>query len=238
MQLGYETLDTIQRATKSRPQALIHLEEALDLKIPKPHSPLKQALYARLYPKSRKSTQDTPVVWKRPNAPKVLHRPYPQVSGIRHIPKLVNANGFPFLRFKKPQSAFLSRMIRDHVKRKDKRFTQYQIFQQSLKIAADEDEWDVILEQTCGLHIGCEESWEAEIKRSIGEASFKINREYTRSKAVAEQMAMIIEKEKELAYQEKGHALAEKRKEKLARKQAESVEQGAGTDQSHIIARS
>lgn len=60
-----------------------------------------------------------------PDAPKVLDiRPLPKekLSGRRVVPTLTAAQWVPFLRFKKPQSRFLGRVLRDKIMQKNKRW--------------------------------------------------------------------------------------------------------------------
>ncbi|KAI1006236.1 hypothetical protein K3495_g1986 [Podosphaera aphanis] len=69
--------------------------------------------------------RECPRVWPYPGAPKVVDvRPLPLEkisSGRRHVPSLVlTSGGAAFLRFKKPQSPFLSRVLRDKVAQKQK----------------------------------------------------------------------------------------------------------------------
>src|ERR1700709_1700282 len=60
-----------------------------------------------------------------PGAPKVLDiRPLPRekLTAKRRVPILTHASGVPFLRFKKPQSPFLSRVLRNKLEQKHKLF--------------------------------------------------------------------------------------------------------------------
>src|SRR6266567_8487297 len=56
-------------------------------------------------------------------------RPRPSVPGTRHIPVIASANGLPFLRFKKPQPANLSRVLNQKLDARNKGFDRRNILQ-------------------------------------------------------------------------------------------------------------
>ena len=88
-----------------------------------------------------------PRVWAHPDAPKLLEsRPLPRASlpegKKRHVPTLISAAGLPMLRFKKPQPAYLSRVIRNKQVQRNKRLTNIQRMQLESETAEMEDQWD------------------------------------------------------------------------------------------------
>ena len=95
-----------------------------------------------------------PRVWPIPGATKTIDRPYSEIPGRRHVPKLVNANRVPFLRLKKPQPAFLSRIIRDTIKTRERRIALSNNLIPQVSVAKAEDTWDEILFQNFGLKAG------------------------------------------------------------------------------------
>ncbi|KUJ20662.1 uncharacterized protein LY89DRAFT_779394 [Mollisia scopiformis] len=81
-----------------------------------------------------------------PGAPKAVDiRPLPKekLTGRRHVPKLVAVHGiFPFLRFRKPQSAYLSRVLTQKVKRKLRRFERLAEMEGAKEMGEWEDVWE------------------------------------------------------------------------------------------------
>ncbi|KAI4189844.1 MAG: hypothetical protein LQ348_003744 [Seirophora lacunosa] len=89
---------------------------------------------------------DTGRRWPHPAAKPVLDGLLPPPPAkLRRVPNLVNANHVPFLRFKKPQSPFLSYIIRKKNLEREKRVDRMHALEKQLGKAEDEDEWDKIL---------------------------------------------------------------------------------------------
>ncbi|KAI4188628.1 MAG: hypothetical protein L6R41_002006 [Letrouitia leprolyta] len=94
----------------------------------------------------RQQPHDTGRRWPHPDAKPVLDGlPSPPPGRLRRIPTLINANHIPFLRFRKPQSPFLSYVIRKKNDEREKRVDRLQALERCLLFADDEDEWDRIL---------------------------------------------------------------------------------------------
>jgi hypothetical protein len=99
--------------------------------------------------------KDGPRVWRHPSTsserPHILSRPLPRsaLTGKRHVPHLILAAGTPFLQIKKPQPAYLSRVIRDKKERQQTR----------VDLVNDMRTWWGPLAQA-------EDAWEAEIYRA------------------------------------------------------------------------
>lgn len=84
--------------------------------------------------------------WPHPDAERVLDGlPLPPSEHHYHVPTLINANHIPFLRYKKPQSPFLSHMIREKTRERIKRVDKIQALEKAGSFAEDEDQWDRIL---------------------------------------------------------------------------------------------
>ncbi|KAL8666575.1 MAG: hypothetical protein Q9202_001373 [Teloschistes flavicans] len=84
--------------------------------------------------------------WPHPDAERVLDGlPLPPLEHHYHVPTLINANHIPFLRYKKPQSPFLSHMIREKTRERIKRVDKIQALEKAGSFAEDEDQWDRIL---------------------------------------------------------------------------------------------
>ncbi|KAI9875412.1 MAG: E2 ubiquitin-conjugating protein mms2 [Pleopsidium flavum] len=141
-----------------------------------------------------------------PGATPVLARPHPQLSGRRHIPKLISANGVPFLRLKKPQPAFLGRVIKDKIAQRQKYFQRLQALEVQAELAGHEDHWDRLLSRMHGVR---EEggrdkvNWREEIEVSIKDIEQRLSKQEEGNVAMAVRMQWIVDREKELAEVEK-----------------------------------
>ncbi|KAL8985201.1 MAG: hypothetical protein Q9205_001022 [Flavoplaca limonia] len=88
----------------------------------------------------------------RPAARPVLDGlPSPLPGHHRRVPTIINANHIPFLRFKKPQSPFLSHMIRKKTDEREKRVVRIQRLEKLLPLAEDEDRWDDTVRKINGI---------------------------------------------------------------------------------------
>ena len=149
--------------------------------------------------KPRKTTLIAPIVWPRPDTPLVLSRPFLSISGKRHIPKLVNTNGIPHLRFKRPQSPFLSRIIRNKIRQREKRFDRSHLLKAEIAMARAEDKWDSILKHICGIEDDNSGLWDKEPVSALQEVRAKIQASHLKNTALGRTMYNIVEMEKALA---------------------------------------
>ena len=153
-----------------------------------------------------------------PGATPVLERPYLEISGRRHIPKLIWANGIPMLRFKKPQSTFLSRIITSKIKQKDRSITSFHKLEHFIDLAIMEDTWDEILRREFGAAVTKlseqDGSWAQELLYTKQERHEALTAATEKTQQLAERMHEIVLAEKQLAAEEK----AQRRREKWAKK--------------------
>ena len=207
-QLKIQALKTVKDLTSRSPAALSHFSDRiLKYWISEPPTRPPQANALTLNPTTGRSQYQLkgPIVWPRPATPEALSRPHISISGRRHIPKLVNANGIAHLRFKKPQSPFLSRVIRNKISQRERRFDLLYSLESQLIIAQSEDEWDRILFEVCGIPIngqqyGLEEgTWAATVADSRLEVSARLTGSQEKNTEVARRMYGIVEMEKVLA---------------------------------------
>ena len=145
-----------------------------------------------------------PRVWPYPGGRKVLDRPFKETSGHRHVPKLINANKVPILQFKKPQSPFLSRMIRDIIKTRQKRVDLQHKLKEQVQWARGEDAWDFALRKSIGLEQDqSEEQWSYQPQLSHDQVHARHSAAANKQVKIAAKMHAIVEKEKALALEEK-----------------------------------
>ena len=138
------------------------------------------------------------------------------------MPVLVNANQVPFLRLKKPQSPFLSRIIRDTIKTRQKRIDKAEKLASELPFAEDEDEWDQILYEhfRLGSRDPLEEPWQREVELALKNVNDLRNEAVQRRIDISAEMYAIVEQEKALAEAEKLRIRDEKHKARKARRLA------------------
>lgn len=169
-------------------------------------------------------------------APKLIDsKPLPSSAitgkdGIRKIPKLATANGFPFLRYKKPQPAFLSRVIRDKLATRINRHAKMQECEvqadKTCGLGAWEDEWDrhvAAAEAEAGLkgRGGREESWTVEWERQRKRYSLALREDARQTRERTRKLTEILVKETELYAREV--EMAKLRKQGMSQREAEET---------------
>jgi len=157
-------------------------------------------------------------VWPLPGVGKTLDRPFTTLSGRRQVPKLVNANRVPLLRLKKPQSPFVSRIIRDTIDTRERRITLANKLDEQLPIARDEDEWDDILSYQFGLED--HQQWSHELRLAIRENGSLQAAATQKRTDIAARMHSIVQQEKALAIGEKLRIRDEKHKQRKVKRMA------------------
>lgn len=161
-------------------------------------------------------------VWLYPGASKTLDRPFTRLSGRRRVPKLVNANRVPLLRFKKPQSPFVGRIIRDTIDTRERRITLAEQLDKQLPMAVDEDEWDKILFDQFGLED--DQPWSYEVRVAIKENGTLQAAATQKRIDLAAKMHSIVQQEKALATEEKLRIRDEKHQRRKANRLARRVQ--------------
>ncbi|KAM0803826.1 hypothetical protein BDR22DRAFT_838018 [Usnea florida] len=213
LKLGYETLQGLYNSV-SRQRILHHIFELAsppnagaqpqDL----PSSPQSKASRAQQVPKRALAPY--------PGARRALDRPFHDLSGRRHVPVLISANRVPFLRIKKPQSPFLSRIIRDTVNTRERRLALAGRLASETLVAEDEDEWDNILRQHFGLDHAGEQPWQREVKLASDKVHQMQVETIQKRVSLSAKMFAIVEQEKALAEEEKLRLRDEKHKTRKA----------------------
>jgi hypothetical protein len=150
-----------------------------------------------------------------PGAPKVLEvrpRPLSELSGPRHVPILTTANGLPFLRFKKPQSSFLSRVLRDKLNQRQRLQNHMMRLEPDIVWAAHEDEWERLVGEKQGP--GGWPKYETEMTRAKEEPENKLLKIQLKAQEVAGQMLKIVDEEKRLLKEERIQRQKEKKRKR------------------------
>lgn len=206
------------------------------------HSQSIAAQAAAPLPKLR--APHAPKIRASPGAPKVVDiRPLPQekLTGIRRVPVITAATGgYPFLRFGKPQSQFLSRVLRQKVQRKQRRTDYLNKMQVEIELGREEALWEEYVLDALkndgatppqGIYgrLGADwaengwggRGWMKDVKEVRDRMRKDMTEEQRRSKALGEKMLEIVGKEKELWKEERGERRHEKKLAKKARKMEE-----------------
>ncbi|KAI9884381.1 MAG: hypothetical protein M1823_003835 [Watsoniomyces obsoletus] len=166
--------------------------------------------------KERRSKPERRKLSPWPGATPVLARPYRNISGRRHIPRLASANGIPFLRIKKPQSPFLSLIIRTKLKKRQRRMDTLEELQGAKVEAELEDQWEGMMAQLKVASLGSSKSirrvghrwtptepgYVAPIESGIAANVLQHKKERKKNQLMATKMMEIIDKETELAQRE------------------------------------
>lgn len=165
-----------------------------------------------------------------PGATRTLARPFLNLSGRRHVPVLINANRVPFLRLKKPQPPFLSRIIRDTINARENRLARADGLTSELPMAEDEDQWDYILYEHFGSHYRHTEEtpwgdpeerpWGWELKQALEHNNNMQIEAIQKRIDISAKMHDIVEQETALAEEEKLRIRDEKHQARKARRLA------------------
>ncbi|KAL8712289.1 MAG: hypothetical protein Q9220_003440 [cf. Caloplaca sp. 1 TL-2023] len=205
LKAGYQTLEDLSIRKSSILEQLSKLsgasqnapQDRAERKETGGPSPIKPGL--------KKSQPDTGRRWPYPGAQRVLDGlPSPPPGKTRKVPTMVNANHIPFLRFKKPQSPFLSHMIRKKTIEREKRVDKMQDLQQALIWAEDEDQWESFLEEINGVYGNDDGTqWASAIRDSLSHVRRVHVRNTVKRMHSAERMFEVLEEQKKLADRER-----------------------------------
>ncbi|KAI9819745.1 MAG: hypothetical protein M1826_001098 [Phylliscum demangeonii] len=223
-QAGYEALDVLRAAASGDHASQSRILELMGkLAPPKAFRPAVQISpkVAHTSPSAASSSSPSTVAKVKhrhrilvpwPGATPVLDRPYLKISGRRQVPKLVAASGFPFLRLKKPQSPYLTRVITQKIKQKNKRHVALMNLEGVvLSEAQMEDCWESQLLQNpdyadqvrrSGGHLSVEPRWTAAVEVGIGHLNNVLATDEMKRLEMAKKMLAIVDAEQALADKE------------------------------------
>jgi hypothetical protein len=134
------------------------------------------------------------------------------VNGVRKVPFMVDANGFPFVRWKKPQPANVSRVLRQSIKQHQKRMNyMHALTDFWIPLAQYEDRWEEMVRQQCEILQDFGESMEGELyaqvmREELATVQQRMHEKQKRSMELATKMQKIVDREAELAMAEKEQA--------------------------------
>ncbi|PVH83191.1 hypothetical protein DL98DRAFT_570016 [Cadophora sp. DSE1049] len=244
LKAGYAAEELLHAASTGNAAALTQVHDLLDTL----HQEKVAARKACTQPPSRPTAAVKARLRAYPNAPKAADaRPLPlsKLSGNRHVPTLTVATYLPFIRFKKEQSPYLSRVLNQKIRQKQKRGDWMDEMEGNAEIGVWEGEWEEnvleaeeeegkweIVERLekegwgeegedgdCIGNVG--KGWESEPARIRKVISKDMRKEFKRAGNLADKLVAVVEKEKELWEQER-------RERKLAKREAKRFEKGDG----------
>ena len=195
---GYKALDHLDSAVAGE-QASIDRIAGYLAKIPE-H--LKQAPKVPLPPPKRK---DFPYITP-PEHEFLKVFPREHVKGKRKVPTFVRANGFPMVRWKKPQPEKLTRTLTGLIKNKQKNIDYAMDYDECyLPMARNEDAWDHIMWQQTGKgRTEDEHPWAFDANNGLRYLRSLSQERHKKTMEKAHKMVQIVDKEQELADREAG----------------------------------
>lgn len=127
------------------------------------------------------------------------------------------------LRIKKPQSPFLSRVIRDKIKQRQKRITKTEDVEELVRWAQAEDTWETEIEGVAaaeGKEVGMrgQEGWKQTVKNELQRLTMTHGAGLEKARKIALKMGKIVDQERELLAKEKGERTASKKERSGGRK--------------------
>lgn len=198
---GYTAVDLLDGSAAGHAESTQRILEYLSQvpaymkRAPRPKPPPKQA--------------PDPSLLEPPREKKFLNafpRPLGTVEGPRKIPSFVSANQLPFLRWKKPQPANVSRVLRDISEQRTKRMhNSYHLQDYYIPLAKYEDEWEGLLVKEFGTLDGEEHGtrWTEGMELLGRELEEQIYQRDAKSGELMWKFMDIVKKEKQFAAVEK-----------------------------------
>ncbi|ESZ97465.1 hypothetical protein SBOR_2154 [Sclerotinia borealis F-4128] len=182
-----------------------------------------------------------------PGVPKLLDvRPLPfeKLSGPRHVPIFARAMASNFLRIQKPQSPYLSRVLRDKIETRQKRIDHRLRIELLEEIAIAENIWEDIVEDQLekeglsvdnwnkkqpGLGWGVGD-WEKDLQFADDSLKCLLSADALKVVEMSKLQLEIVDQEKELWRQERGQRRHDKKLAKLEKKCQAGHEMTTGSE--------
>ncbi|RFU36311.1 hypothetical protein B7463_g43, partial [Scytalidium lignicola] len=186
-----------------------------------------QKAHQTIHPPPPKPRRPLPAPY--PGAEKVIEsrpRPKEQLGGTgrRKVPIFAaTTSGSAFLRFKKPQSEYLNRVLRDKLHQKLNRMDGINRIEEGLEWARTEDAWENIVKDETGVDVG-NGGWLRDMAQSRYRIWNLMNATQGRDKEMAQRFLEIAEEEKALWKEERA---LRKHEKNIARKLKRQSQTGA-----------
>lgn len=130
--------------------------------------------------------------------------PRAEVEGVRKVPFIVRANGFPMVRWKKPQPPRLSRTLRQLILQKQRSIDYMAVVENYfIPVGQHEDEWDKVLRQEFKLKKEDAITWASAAEDTQVWLKELSSKRYHETLERAHRMISVVEKEQELADKER-----------------------------------
>lgn len=199
---GYSAIDHLDAAVAGEEASRTYLIELLA----KAPAKAKRPPFRKLEAKAPNPTSPTP---KR----SILDRPLPlsELTGRRHIPRMVSAGGLPMLRIKKPQPHALGAYFRHRILKKTKRLDKLDQLKGDLQLSEQEDAWDDLVEAHGRSRVlnkpEYEPSWRDAMAANCENMELTIAQEQGRDTEMAQKMQHVVDEERKLAKEERAERL-------------------------------
>lgn len=151
--------------------------------------------------------RDPPPLYKFLN---VFPRPLGSVEGVRKVPHLIDANGFPFVRWKKPQPRSVSRVLRQNIEQRQKRMDLLANLNEFwIPLSQYEDKWDEMVRKRAEEEgkVDAVEQDKVVFATAMREELYSVlqfvREKGKRTRVLAEKMQTIVDREAELAREER-----------------------------------
>ncbi|KAF2668106.1 hypothetical protein BT63DRAFT_457408 [Microthyrium microscopicum] len=217
-QSGYTALDILDASVAGSADAT---KRVLDLLARTPNKLKTTPLSRQVFFKNEREAKKNPA-HADPPPEKRFEAVFPRekVEGVRKVPFMVNANGLPFIRWKKPQPKNVSRTIWMKLRTQQRQLDQVQaIAALHWPLADREDEWDGMMKRLGAEYEETRGRWAEAVEGYEKELSDKWRADKKRDRERVERFTKIIWRERELAEKERVERKAlklEKRTESLA----------------------
>lgn len=174
--------------------------------------------------KQSKAPRGPPRVWPHPKNKPVLTRPFLNLTGRRHVPVFTAGCEVPFLRYKKPQSPFLGRIIRDTIVAREKRTERMHEMNTLIQRGTIEDQWDMLVERLGGpRRLKNEPSWADEAKAAWHNMDSVNKKHRDKALEIAVKLQEVVVKEAALVEEDKKKWRDEKFAKWLERKKQKAA---------------
>lgn len=156
----------------------------------------------------------------------ILKRPLPfeALGGIRQVPKLTSSNSLPFLRFKRPQPDFLSRVFRNKINQRQRRNNNLMKMDEDYKWAANEEQWDRIVANEANKVHKEMSTWRQPLANARAAIEEQLDEEHHKVEKMSRKLLRITNQEEDLRVKEKQERKMAKNKDRQERKGASGAD--------------
>jgi hypothetical protein len=131
------------------------------------------------------------------------------------VPKFAFTATVPFLRTRKPQNPYLTRVIRNLKARSQRQLDKMDMLEEEIRWAAKEDQWDRQVDGTLAQSRDGGARWEDQLQTILRQTKQKRKEEQIKSAERAKLLVELMDKEKELLVQGRKQRKRERKSSQL-----------------------